>query len=163
MLAEYDSRGVTDTPSFVAGDAVQTALGKGVVREVRRHGRLLVEVKGRALELDAQAVSRLDPSPQTSKRHASAEPTVTSGRDQSAPSRARGDVDLHGLTVEQALARVDEVLNDALLTDCAEVRLIHGQSGGRIRGALHRRLRAIPSVRAFHLDPHNPGVTIVIL
>jgi dsDNA-specific endonuclease/ATPase MutS2 len=41
------------------------------------------------------------------------------------------------------------------------VRFIHGRSGGRIRSALHRHLRAFPSVRAFRLDPTNEGVTIV--
>ena len=45
----------------------------------------------------------------------------------------------------------------------AELRFVHGRSGGRIRGALHQRLRAIPTVQSFRLDPRNPGVTIVVL
>lgn len=144
------------------GDAVQTALGKGVVREVRRHGRLLVEVKGRALELDAQAVSRLDGGASSSKRRTvSVAPVSTT--DERGRVSARDEVDLHGLTVDEALARVDVVIDAALLADRSEVRLIHGRSGGRIRGALHRRLKGISSVRAFHLDPRNPGVTIVML
>jgi dsDNA-specific endonuclease/ATPase MutS2 len=63
-------------------------------------------------------------------------------------------VDLHGLTVEGALARAEQALNDALLA---------GKSGGRIRAALHRRLHEISTVRAFRLEPGNPGVTIVSL
>jgi dsDNA-specific endonuclease/ATPase MutS2 len=43
------------------------------------------------------------------------------------------------------------------------VRFIHGRSGGRLRGALHGRLRQIAAVREFRLDPRNPGVTIVSL
>ena len=70
---------------------------------------------------------------------------------------------IHGLTVPEALARVEQALSDAMLTDRLEVRLIHGRSGGRIRAALHRRLAEIPSVRAFRVDRHNPGVTIVVL
>ena len=72
-------------------------------------------------------------------------------------------MDLHGLTVDEALARAEQALNDALLADFPEIRLIHGQSGGRIRAALHRRLGEIPTVRAFRLDPRNPGATIVSL
>jgi len=72
-------------------------------------------------------------------------------------------VDLHGLTVEEALVRAEHALNDAMLADCAELRLIHGRSGGRIRAALHRRLSEIPSVRGFGLDPRNAGVTVVRL
>jgi DNA mismatch repair protein MutS2 len=72
-------------------------------------------------------------------------------------------VDLHGLTVDDALARAERTLNDALLAGSHELRLIHGKGGGRIRASLHRRLREIPAVRAFRLDPANPGVTIVSL
>jgi len=75
----------------------------------------------------------------------------------------RAEVDLHGLTVEEALVRAEDALNKALVEDCAELRVIHGRSGGRIRAALHRRLREMPSVRGFGLDPGNSGVTIVKL
>jgi dsDNA-specific endonuclease/ATPase MutS2 len=151
-------------PSTIGvGDAVQTALGKGVVLEVRRHGRLLVEVKGRALELDGQAVSRLDGAASASKRHTTHGVTPALQVERPGQNGSRVEVDLHGSTVDEALARVETIINDALLDDRSEVRLIHGRSGGRIRGALHRRLREIPSVRAFHLDPQNAGVTIVVL
>lgn len=149
-------------PPPVVGDLVQTALGKGIVRELRRHGRLLVEVKGRTLELDANAVSWLEAHSAPSRRRAVAPvPLPAAG----GPDRGRvgAQIDFHGLTVDEALARVEVVINDALLADETEVRLVHGRSGGRIRGALHRRLRDIPSVRAFRLDPRNPGVTIVML
>ena len=62
-----------------------------------------------------------------------------------------------------ALARAEEVLNDAILADVAEIRLIHGRRGGRIREALHRRLRELGIVRGFRVDPKNPGVTVVTL
>jgi len=41
--------------------------------------------------------------------------------------------------------------------------VIHGRGSGRIRVALHRQLRVMPSVRAFRLEPGNEGVTIVEL
>lgn len=70
-------------------------------------------------------------------------------------------MDLHGLTTVEALARVDDALNEALLADAAELRVIHGRSGGRLRAALHRHLRDLN--RGFRLDPSNEGVTIVAL
>ena len=73
------------------------------------------------------------------------------------------EIDLHGLTVAEALACTEQALNDALLADVSALRLIHGRSGGRIRVALHQRLRELSSVRGFHLDPGNNGVTIVRL
>ena len=61
------------------------------------------------------------------------------------------------------MAKAELALNEALLADVDVLRLIHGKSGGRIRAALHGRLRELPGVRGFRLDPHNEGVTIVTL
>ena len=76
--------------------------------------------------------------------------------------RAR-TVDLHGLTTEGALETMNAAINEALLADVGQLRLIHGRSGGRLRLAVHTRLRELDVVRSFRLDPHNAGVTIVNL
>ena len=59
------------------------------------------------------------------------------------------------MTVEDAVAAVDAFLNDAMLASLDEVRIIHGRSGGRLRGAVRERLRRIVTVRGFILDPRN--------
>lgn len=159
----YDS-GVTER--FAVGDEVQTPLGKGVVRELRNNGRLVVEVRGRAAVVRESDISRLEPA--SRKRRRSGAP-VHVINDAAEPARLRtaarvpSDVDLHGLTVEEALARAEEMLNSALLANAAEMRFIHGRSGGRIRGALHKWLRGVSAVRSFGVDPGNEGVTIVTL
>jgi len=140
------------------GDAVQTPLGKGVVREVRNGGRLLVDLGSRVVEFRTT-----DLKPLATGRQRGAPPSPLRGFGGTSPGGAASEVDLHGLTVEEALTRVDAALNAALLSDLPELRLIHGRSGGRIRTALHRRLHEVPSVRGFRLDPRNDGVTIVSL
>jgi DNA mismatch repair protein MutS2 len=154
-------------PDYLPGDAVQTPFGKGIVREVRHGGQYVVDVRGRALVLAASQVSRTVGGGRRRER------AMREARD---PGSLRGElpipkaiptppatVDLHGLTVPEALARIDDALNEALLAGVSELRVIHGRSGGRIRAALRQRLCAIPSVRSFALDPHNAGVTIVRL
>ena len=168
---------------FKTGELVQTRLGKGVVREVRTNGRLVVEVHGRAVVVEEEAVAPLESRERSAGRRKPARrnaakafretrppepaPRVFARRVSGRPERLSGvaptEVDLHGLTVEEALARTEQALNDALLADLSALRLIHGKSSGRIRAALHRRLREISTVRAFRLDPRNAGVTIVSL
>jgi len=139
------------------GDAVQTPYGKGVVRELRNHGRLLVQVQQRTMVVDAAAAT-----PLTARQRLAPTPTADIGASQ--PQRhAPSEIDLHGLRVDEALARIDAALDAGLLAGHAELRFIHGRSGGRLRGALHDRLRAISAVRGLRLDPRNPGVTIVSL
>jgi DNA mismatch repair protein MutS2 len=146
---------------LTAGDLVQTRFGKGLVCEVRNRGRVLVNVRGQALEIAEADVSWIEAGRQR-PRGASLEDGRDPGEAGPASTAAASTVDLHGLTVDEALVRVDEMLNAAFLANCPELRVVHGRSGGRIRGALHKRLREIPHVR-FRLDPANPGVTIISL
>jgi len=144
---------------FSRGDGVQTPLGKGIVCEVRKNGRLVVEIQGRAVVIEGISAQPLEIRPKRGR----AESTEREPRPGGHSRHAAGEVDLHGLTVEEALTRAEQALNDALLADLPELRLIHGRSGGRIKSALHHRLRHIAAVRSIRLDPRNPGVTIVAL
>jgi dsDNA-specific endonuclease/ATPase MutS2 len=146
---------------FKPGDGVQTPLGKGVIREVRNNSRLLVDIQQRTVVMTESAISPLDQSRRQARPVSEAAgPLAITRRHE--PHAAK-EVELHGLTVEEALNKIDQALNDALLASLPAVRFIHGRTGRRIRGALHSRLREIATVRGFRLDPHNPGVTIVKL
>jgi DNA mismatch repair protein MutS2 len=150
------------TPGFAVGDAVQTSFGKGIVREVRNNGSLLVLIGSRNLVLEASAVKALSPPPKAGRAKRGSAPAVPVPENR--PSDARGaqsEIDLHGLSVADALVRVESAVNDALLAGHVRLSVIHGRSGGRIKAALHRELRAMPAVRAFHLHPANEGVTVV--
>ena len=145
------------------GDIVHTSFGKGIVREVRNSGRVLAEVKGRAMELGPDQVSPAEPSnPKAKRREEHARPEDPQPGDSSSLLSVP-EVDLHGLTVDEALARAALALNNAILANVPALRFIHGRSGGRIRGALQRWLGSVAAVRGFRLAPRNPGVTIVRL
>jgi DNA mismatch repair protein MutS2 len=122
---------------------------------------VLVDVAGRSLTLDEHDLAAV---PESGRRRTAKprSPRTASMSAASAAGTAR-EVDLHGLTVEEALARSERALNEALLADIGELRLIHGKSGGRIRDALHRWLSTMPVVPQFRLDPRNAGVTVVTL
>lgn len=151
---------------FAPGDSVHVALfGKGVVREARNGGRYLVEVKGNAMVVAERQLTPATPATPARRQAAAAAPAGTPAqRDESrAPRGAAATIDLHGRTVAEAESDVDAFLNDALMAGHAEVRIIHGISGGRVKAAVHARLRRVSAVRAFRVDPSNAGVTIVVL
>lgn len=146
--------------TFAPGDAVHiAALGTGTIREARNGGRYLVEVKGRSMIIDGARLTPVEPHKRGGRirqEPPSPEMTVSATRPHAAAS-----IDLHGMTVAEALTALDVFLNEAILGGLAEVRVIHGRSGGRIRQAVHRRLKELPPVRAARVDASNPGVTIV--
>ncbi|HXG54279.1 MAG TPA: Smr/MutS family protein, partial [Vicinamibacterales bacterium] len=78
-------------------------------------------------------------------------------------AHAQASIDLHGMTRMEAISALDAFLNDAMLAGLAEVRVVHGRSGGLVKSAVHARLDLFASVQGFRLDPRNPGVTIVCL
>ena len=148
--------------TFAPGDEVHVAaLGKGVVREVRNGGRYLVELKGRSIVAAEAQLSAVSPR----KREASSDAHASKTSAPDSPTRlyASTSLDLHGMTVEEAVAALDSFLNDALLAGHPEVRVIHGRSGGRLKAAVHARLKQLSVARATRLDPANAGVTIVSL
>jgi DNA mismatch repair protein MutS2 len=141
---------------FRPGDRVHVAgLGAGVVRETRNGGRYLIEWKGRTLVI---AAAELETAPTRRTRKSDVDERAVPPSGASARSAS---IDLHGKTVEEALAALDEFLNDAMLAGAETGTVIHGRSGGKLKTAVHGRLKALPTVRAFRLDPRNPGVTIL--
>jgi len=144
---------------FDIGDHVLVrSLGKGIVREVRNGGRYLIEIKGRSLLVDER---HLSPIENRKARPTSAAPEAPSVPDLLTRAHAPGSLDLHGMTTDEAVVALGTFLNDAILAGLPVVCVIHGRSGGRLKAAVHERLKVLPSIRAFRLDPANPGVTIV--
>jgi DNA mismatch repair protein MutS2 len=148
--------------SFAPGDQVLVALfGAGVVRETRNEGRYLVEVQGRAMVVTADRLTPVEPRRRASRAAAPGR-LIDERRSPAAPA-APASIDLHGMTAAEATDALDAFLSDAILAGHAQVRVIHGRSGGRLKAAVHARLRVLPSVRTFTVDPSNPGMTLVTL
>jgi DNA mismatch repair protein MutS2 len=79
---------------------------------------------------------------------------------------APGEINLVGLTVDEALPRVDKLLDDAALSERRELRVIHGFGQGRLRSAVAGLLDGHPHVAAFRLGRAGEGgggVTVVEL
>ena len=74
------------------------------------------------------------------------------------------EINLVGLTVDEALPRVDKLLDDAALSDRRELRVIHGFGEGRLRKAVAQFLDGHPHVASFRLGAEGRGgVTVVEL
>jgi len=79
---------------------------------------------------------------------------------------AQVEINLVGLTVDEALPRVDKLLDDAALAERRQIRVIHGFGQGRLRQAVAGLLEGHPHVAAYRLAAPNEGgggVTIVEL
>ena len=67
------------------------------------------------------------------------------------------EVDLRGMTAEEALLRLDKYLDDCLLAGTSRVRVIHGHGTGALRQAVRKYLQDAPSVKRFGPAPAEEG------
>ena len=81
------------------------------------------------------------------------------------PRQVKTELDLRGQRVDEALDKVETLLNEAALSGVPEIRLIHGRGTGALRHAIREYLRGHPLTASAGPDPEtaNDGVTVVEL
>lgn len=144
--------------NFKIGDRVWVTL-------YRDFGELLSLKKGQA-ELLIRNKRFTVPVSMLEKRDSVAQ-SLPKGVQLSVPEKtAEREMNLIGQTVEEALELVDKYLDDAVLSQLPEVRLIHGHGTGRLRKAVEEMLAHHPHVKRFRPETQQrggSGVTVVEL
>lgn len=79
---------------------------------------------------------------------------------------AGNEVHLRRLTIDEALPKLDQYLNDAFIAGLYQVRVIHGKGTGTLRQAVREQLAKhslVESYRPGDYGEGGSGVTIVEL
>ena len=74
------------------------------------------------------------------------------------------EINVLGMTVDEAVAQLDKYLDDAYIAHLPQVRIVHGKGTGALRKGIHNYLRRVKYVSSFHLAEFgegDAGVTIV--
>lgn len=81
-------------------------------------------------------------------------------------SSIRPEINVIGLTVDDAITKIDKYLDDALLSNLSQVTIIHGKGTGALRKGIHDYLKRQKHVAAFRngeFGEGDMGVTILEL
>lgn len=76
------------------------------------------------------------------------------------------ELNVIGMTVDEAVMEVDKYIDDACLSHLAKVRIVHGKGTGALRSGIHSYLSRCSVVKNYYLAAHgegDAGVTIVEL
>ncbi|HEX4914571.1 MAG TPA: endonuclease MutS2 [Vicinamibacterales bacterium] len=127
---------------------------EGVVLSIDGN-RAEIDVRGKRIQAKVKELRVISGPPS---------PTASAGQ-----ARVRVNVDLKpregllselnviGLTVDQAIDRVSRFLDDTLVTDLQEVRIVHGHGTGQLRKGLQAFLKTHPQVQKYYAAPENQG------
>jgi DNA mismatch repair protein MutS2 len=67
------------------------------------------------------------------------------------------ELNVIGCTVDDAIDRVSKFLDDTLVTDVHEVRIVHGHGTGQLRKGIAAFLKSHPQVAKFYTAPQEQG------
>jgi hypothetical protein len=137
-----------DRPAAVGDRVVVGALGlEGVVTGIHG-GSAEVDVRGKRMRASTRDLRVVAGAAQT---------TVRVNVDLAPRETSSAEINVIGMTVDQALERVERFLDEALVTDRRSFRVIHGFGTGQLRRAITSFLQQHPLVASVAQAPQNQG------
>ncbi|NCB06747.1 MAG: endonuclease MutS2 [Bacteroidia bacterium] len=76
------------------------------------------------------------------------------------------EIDVRGKRMEEAISKIQEFLDEAIMFEVHQLRILHGKGHGILKETIREYLRAEPMVRSFkdeHVDFGGAGITVVNL
>ncbi len=149
--------------SVEPGDMVRL-MGKDVVGEV-------LSIRGNNIEVQVGALKTLVKKNQLekisrteAKKSARGSATIHSNVDMNQKlSGFNHTLDIRGKRGEEAIGLVDKFLDDALLFNANELRILHGKGDGILRGLIRNHLKSYPNVQSIrdeHVERGGSGITV---
>lgn len=122
--------------------------------------QVTVQIGNMKMQLPLQSLTKLD-------KPIKKESTSTSVKANSSflkSKTATSEINVIGLTVEEAILVIDKFLDDASLSHLHTVRIVHGKGTGALRTGIHQFLKKHPHVSSYRIGSFGEGemgVTIV--
>jgi DNA mismatch repair protein MutS2 len=146
-------------PGDIAAGGTVQLLNHGIKAVV------LKEPKGGSVYVQAGALKMTVPLDEVAPAKADKQVSRVSGVKKAAGS-AGLELDLRGMTLDEAMLETDKYLDDAFLSGLTEVSIIHGKGTGVLRSGIQDFLKRNSHVEEYRLGRYgegDSGVTIVTL
>lgn len=128
---------------------VQSFGQKGVLVEKAGNKQWVVQMGMLKMKLDERDLEKTAPEKEPPARKASLK--------SASQSHVSPQLDLRGERYENALVRLDQYIDSALLANYPQVTIVHGKGTGALRQGVTEALKRHPSVKSFHYAPANQG------
>ena len=135
---------------------VTTLNQKGITLSKVKNNKVLVQVGMNKLNVDIHQLE-IDYSPESSKSNLNkiaASSTINVKNKMISP-----EINVIGLTVEEAISVLDKFLDDCYLSSLDSIHIVHGKGTGKLRSGIHTYLKKHPHVKSFRLGTFGEGET----
>ena len=153
---------ISDPSDFKVGDSVfvTTLSLNGTVKEAaNKDGDLVIQMGFLSSVVNYKNLELLAPEKAPKPQH--------QPKDRYSINKAatiNPEINLLGNTVDEAIARLEKYLDDAMIAGLTSVRVVHGKGTGALRKGIHEYLRKLKFVKSYKLAEFgegDAGVTIV--
>ena len=155
-----DAVGVPRPPEPAATLAVgaRVAMGLGLEGTVVSiaGSQVEVDVRGKRMRAKAKDLHVLSGAPSPAKGQASTA-RVRVNVDLKPREGLLSEINVIGCTVDEAVDRVSRFLDDTMVTDLREIRIVHGFGTGQLRKGIQAFLKSHPLVLKYAQAPENQG------
>ena len=163
-LAAMDEEAACEEAAHVdVGSRVRVgSRGVGQVVELRSDGKLVVVIGAMRMVVEPGGVTVLQEG-RTGERKKRESGKGSSGEKIGAAQTASFEIDLRGMTGDEAEAATLVAVDAAVLAEQPYLRIIHGMGTGVVRERVHRVVRSDRRVTRFGFAPSNQGGTGVTI
>jgi DNA mismatch repair protein MutS2 len=120
----------------------------------------IISIRGQQAEIDVRGKrlrSSLKDLRVLSTSQSSSAPRVRVNVDLQPRTGLLSELNVIGCTVDEAIDRVSRFLDETMMTDQQEIRIVHGHGTGQLRKGLAAFLKEHPLVSKFYAAPANQG------
>jgi DNA mismatch repair protein MutS2 len=141
------------------GDSVEVGDIRGELT-LLESGRAVISRGGLRIEVSPERLRRAAPNIAEERSPRERAPAISFSSD----TGERGELNLIGMRTTDALRKLEDFLDQAFLTNRAEVRIIHGIGSGALRKAVAEYLDTSPYCSSFRqAEPHHGGAGATIV
>ncbi|HRD20914.1 MAG TPA: Smr/MutS family protein, partial [Fervidobacterium sp.] len=159
----YETKVSEEERLVTVGDSVRLIDGTAVGRVLEKKGRrFLVDFNGIRLEVNPEKLVRIRES--ESAEGTDQETAVKTEAMIYKPSLNSNEIDIRGTTVEEAIERIDEFIDQLLISDFSIGYIIHGKGTGKLATGIWNYLRSDKRIKNYRFgrpDEGGVGVTVV--
>jgi DNA mismatch repair protein MutS2 len=162
LVAALQAEPDTAAPASPAGDAAPPVVGARVAVGALGMEGVVVAIRGAQAEIDVRGKrlrARLGDLRVVSpaRTGTAAPPKVRISVDLQPREGLLSELNVIGCTVDQAIDKLSAFLDQTLVTDQREIRIVHGHGTGQLRRGIAAFLKEHPIVAKFYAAPREQG------